>query len=74
MPVDYAGDALEVGFNVSYLLDVMGVLTGATVRMSLSTRRALRLSKKEKRAVIQTQKRCMSLCPCGCKPLLITLC
>ena len=36
VPVDYAGDALEVGFNVSYLLDVMGVLTGATVRMSLS--------------------------------------
>jgi len=36
VPVDYAGDALEVGFNVSYLLDVMGVLTGSTVRMSLS--------------------------------------
>ena len=36
MPVDYAGDVLEVGFNVSYLLDVMGVLSGNTVRMSLS--------------------------------------
>jgi len=36
VPVDYAGDVLEVGFNVSYLLDVMGVLSGKTVRMSLS--------------------------------------
>jgi DNA polymerase-3 subunit beta len=36
VPVEYAGEALEVGFNVSYLLDVMGVLTGSTVRMSLS--------------------------------------
>ena len=36
VPVDYTGDVLEVGFNVSYLLDVMGVLSGNTVRMSLS--------------------------------------
>jgi len=36
VPVDYSGESLEVGFNVSYLLDVMGVLSGATVRMSLS--------------------------------------
>ena len=36
VPVDYSGDTLEVGFNVSYLLDVMGVLSGSRVRMSLS--------------------------------------
>lgn len=36
LSVDYAGDSLEVGFNVSYLLDVLGVLSGETVRMSLS--------------------------------------
>ena len=36
VPVNYSGDSLEVGFNVSYLLDVMGVLSGSTVRMSLS--------------------------------------
>ncbi|MDA8656786.1 DNA polymerase III subunit beta [Luminiphilus sp.] len=36
VPVDYSGEALEVGFNVSYLLDVLGVLSGSTVRMSLS--------------------------------------
>ena len=36
VPVDYTGEVLEVGFNVSYLLDVMGVLSGNTVRMSLS--------------------------------------
>ena len=36
VPVDYSGEALEVGFNVSYLLDVMGVLSGSQVRVSLS--------------------------------------
>jgi len=34
--VDYQGDALEVGFNVSYLLDVLGVLSGEKVKLSLS--------------------------------------
>tara|TARA_R110001592_G_scaffold363043_1_gene679591 strand:- start:77418 stop:78521 length:1104 start_codon:yes stop_codon:yes gene_type:complete len=34
--VDYEGDALEVGFNVSYLLDVLGVLSGEQVKLSLS--------------------------------------
>ena len=34
--VDYQGDELEIGFNVSYLLDVLGVLSGDTVKMSLS--------------------------------------
>ncbi len=34
--VDYAGDSLEVGFNVSYLLDVLSVISGDTVKLSLS--------------------------------------
>ena len=34
--VDYDGDTLEVGFNVSYLLDVLGVLSGDQVKLSLS--------------------------------------
>jgi DNA polymerase-3 subunit beta len=34
--VDYSGDGLEIGFNVSYLLDVLGVLSGEQVRLSLS--------------------------------------
>jgi DNA polymerase-3 subunit beta len=34
--VDYQGDSLEVGFNVSYLLDVLGVLSGEKVKLSLS--------------------------------------
>jgi DNA polymerase-3 subunit beta len=34
--VDYQGDTLEVGFNVSYLLDVLGVLSGEQVKLSLS--------------------------------------
>ncbi len=34
--VTYQGDPLEVGFNVSYLLDVLGVLSGEQVKLSLS--------------------------------------
>jgi DNA polymerase-3 subunit beta len=34
--VDYQGDSLEIGFNVSYLLDVLGVLSGEQVKLSLS--------------------------------------
>ncbi|MAJ86573.1 MAG: DNA polymerase III subunit beta [Cellvibrionales bacterium TMED148] len=36
MSVDYSGDDLEIGFNVSYLLDVLSVLKGKDVRLSLS--------------------------------------
>ncbi len=36
VPVDYAGNSLEIGFNVSYLLDVLGVLSGEQVKMSLA--------------------------------------
>ena len=34
--VDYSGDSLEIGFNVSYLLDVLGVLSGERVKLSLA--------------------------------------
>jgi DNA polymerase-3 subunit beta len=34
--VEYEGESVEIGFNVSYLLDVMGVLTGDKVQISLS--------------------------------------
>ena len=34
--VDYSGDPLEIGFNVSYLLDVLGVLSGEQVKLSLA--------------------------------------
>jgi DNA polymerase III subunit beta len=33
--VEYGGDPIEVGFNVSYLLDVLGVLRAETVRLDL---------------------------------------
>ncbi len=36
VPVEYNGGELEIGFNVSYLLDVLGVLSGETVKISLS--------------------------------------
>ncbi|MEM6544689.1 MAG: DNA polymerase III subunit beta [Pseudomonadota bacterium] len=36
LSVSYTGDALEIGFNVGYLLDVLGVMTGENVRLSLS--------------------------------------
>ena len=34
--VQYEGDSLEIGFNVSYLLDVMSAIQGETVKFSLS--------------------------------------
>ena len=34
--VEYSGEGLEVGFNVSYLLDVLGVLSGDRVKLSLA--------------------------------------
>jgi DNA polymerase-3 subunit beta len=34
--VEYQGDGVEIGFNVSYLLDVLGVLSGEKVKFSLS--------------------------------------
>ncbi len=34
--VDYSGDGLEIGFNVSYLLDVLGVVDSEQVKLSLS--------------------------------------
>lgn len=34
--VEFNGDALEIGFNVSYLLDVLGVLQTESIRLSVS--------------------------------------
>ena len=36
VPVSYAGESLEIGFNVSYLLDVLNVLKGSNIRFILS--------------------------------------
>jgi len=36
VPVEYRGEPLEIGFNVSYLLDVLGVLSGERVKLSLA--------------------------------------
>ncbi len=36
VPVNYQGDSLEIGFNVSYLLDVLAVLSGEQIKLSLS--------------------------------------
>jgi len=34
--VEYQGDSLEMGFNVGYLLDVLGVLSGDKIKLSLA--------------------------------------
>jgi len=34
--VDFSGSSLEIGFNVSYLLDVLGVLSGEQIKLSLA--------------------------------------
>ena len=36
MPVHFSGDQLEIGFNVSYLLDVLSVIDSDQVQMSVS--------------------------------------
>lgn len=36
LSIAYGGEALEIGFNVGYLLDVLGVLSGEEIRFSLS--------------------------------------
>ena len=36
VPVDYQGDAFEIGFNVDYLQDVLGVVDTDDVRISVS--------------------------------------
>ncbi len=34
--VEYAGDDLEIGFNVNYLIDASNVLSGETIKLTLS--------------------------------------
>ncbi len=34
--VDYQGDSLEIGFNVSYLIDVLNTVQGSKVKLTLS--------------------------------------
>jgi DNA polymerase-3 subunit beta len=34
--VEYAGERLEIGFNVNYLLDVLSVIEDNAVRLTLS--------------------------------------
>ena len=36
IPVEYDGDPMEIGFNADYLLDILGALSGDSVRMSVS--------------------------------------
>ena len=36
VPVEYPGEPLEIGFNVSYLLDVLGVSSGERIKLSLA--------------------------------------
>src|SRR5690554_8232757 len=36
LAVDYEGDSLEMGFNVSYLQDVMGAIDTPSVKLTLS--------------------------------------
>ena len=34
--VDYSGETLEIGFNVSYLVDVLAVLSGESIKITLA--------------------------------------
>lgn len=35
LEIDYSGDSLEIGFNVNYLVDILGVLSGDNAKMTL---------------------------------------
>ena len=35
LEVEYAGEEIEIGFNVNYLLDALGAVDGETVTMSI---------------------------------------
>jgi len=58
--VEYQGDNLEVGFNVSYLLDVLSVLDGKRCACHWRTQQAVRYSKRRRQVTPF-----MSLCLCG---------
>ncbi len=45
--VDYNGEKLEIGFNVSYLVDVLTVLSGETAKISLSDSNSSALIEEE---------------------------
>jgi len=50
LPVDYAGEALEIGFNATYLLDVLKVIEHDTVRIAFkSPERAAVIESAEQR-------------------------
>ena len=36
LAIDYAGESLEIGFNVNYLLDVFSAIKGDDARIALS--------------------------------------
>ena len=36
MSVDYAGESFEIGFNISYLQDVIDVIDGETVHICIN--------------------------------------
>ena len=44
LEIVYGGDALDIGFNISYLLDVLNNLDGETVQLALGMPTAVRLS------------------------------
>jgi len=36
LPINYEGEALEIGFNVSYLLEAVAALPNGNIRLSMS--------------------------------------
>ena len=36
LEVNYTGEAMEIGFNVTYLLDALGALSGELVKLSIT--------------------------------------
>ena len=59
--VNYSGDPLEIGFNVTYLLDALGALSGELVRLSFTDANSSCLIQES-----EENPASMWLCRCGC--------
>jgi DNA polymerase-3 subunit beta len=66
VPGDYGAEALEIGFNARYLLDILGQIEGDTVEVHLADAAAPTLLRENDKAPALT-----SSCRCGCDPPLL---
>jgi hypothetical protein len=55
LDIDYSGDAIEIGFNVTYLIDALQNMTQEMVRIELSGRQQLGAGHQPRRQRVQVR-------------------